>query len=288
MIVVMQRLHPDDLVGHLLEQEGWRHLNLPAIAEEESSVRLSATRSFRRRMGGLLHPERESQSALDELKASMGTMEFSAQYQQAPVPAGGNLIKWSWFKFYDQPPASLPSDKVIISWDTALSSSQLADYSACVVLMVRHQSIFILDVIRARLEYPELKRAVLENYHRWRLLAPSAALVIEKKGSGLSLIQDLRRDNIHAIGITPEGIRSCEWPLKQHRSRLALSIFQRARLGWKSSRKRYSPFPPASTMIRSTRYLKHSSAHSLLVRPSRFLGRMVGEVSLAQSCRALS
>ena len=48
IIVVMQRLHPDDLVGHLLEQEGWRHLNLPAIAEEESSVRLSATRSFRR------------------------------------------------------------------------------------------------------------------------------------------------------------------------------------------------------------------------------------------------
>jgi len=83
----------------------------PAIAEEDSSVRLSATRSFRRRMGGLLHPERESQSALDELKTSMGTMEFSAQYQQAPVPAGGNLIKWSWFKFYDQPPASLPSEQ---------------------------------------------------------------------------------------------------------------------------------------------------------------------------------
>ncbi len=192
-------------VGHLLEQEGWRHLNLPAIAEEESSVRLSATRSFRRRMGGLLHPERESQSALDELKASMGTMEFSAQYQQAPVPAGGNLIKWSWFKFYDRPPIPLPSDKVIISWDTALSSSQLADYSACVVLLVRHQSIYILDVIRARLEYPDLKRAVLENYHRWRRMAPSCALVIERKGSGLSLMQDLRRDNIHAIGITPEG-----------------------------------------------------------------------------------
>ena len=112
-------------------------------------------------MGGLLHPERESQSALDELKTSMGTMEFSAQYQQAPVPAGGNLIKWSWFKFYDQPPASLPSDKVIISWDTALSSSQLADYSACVVLLVRHPSIYVVDVIRARLEYPDLKRAVL-------------------------------------------------------------------------------------------------------------------------------
>ncbi len=204
IIVVMQRLHPDDLVGHLLEQEGWRHLNLPAIAEEESNVRLSATRSFRRQVGGLLHPERESRAALDEL-TSMGTMEFSAQYQQAPVPVGGNLIKWSWFKFYDQTPTVSPSDKIIISWDTALSSSQLADYSACVVLLVRRQSIFILDVIRARLEYPDLKRAVLENYHRWHRMAPSCDLVIEKKGSGLSLIQDLQRDGVYAIGITPEG-----------------------------------------------------------------------------------
>jgi len=72
------------------------------------------------------------------------------------------------------------------------------------------------------------------------------------------------------------------------RSRLALSIFQRARLGWKSSRKRYSPFPPASTMIRSTRYLKHSQRAFAPGPPSRFLGRMVGKFSLAQSCRALS
>jgi hypothetical protein len=59
IIVVMQRLHLDDLVGHLLEQEGWRHLNLPAVAEEETIFRLSVTRSFRRRIGGLLHPVRE-------------------------------------------------------------------------------------------------------------------------------------------------------------------------------------------------------------------------------------
>jgi hypothetical protein len=127
IIVVMQRLHPDDLVGHLLEQERWKHLNLPAIAEEETVVRLSTTRSFLRRSGNLLHPARESLVALDELKASMGTMEFSAQYQQTPVPVEGNLIKWSWFKFYDQLPTPSPSDKIIISWDTALSSSQLAD-----------------------------------------------------------------------------------------------------------------------------------------------------------------
>src|SRR6266481_1743402 len=133
IIVVMQRLHPDDLVGHLLEQGGWRHLNLPAIAEEDTIVRLGQNRSHRRRVGDLLHPKRESQVALDELKASMGSMEFAAQYQQTPVPIGGNLIKWSWFKSYDTPPTRQSGDdKIIVSWDTALCSSQLADYSACV------------------------------------------------------------------------------------------------------------------------------------------------------------
>jgi predicted phage terminase large subunit-like protein len=132
-------------------------------------------------------------------------MEFAAQYQQAPVSIGGNLIKWSWFKFYDTPPTPQPGDKLIVSWDTALSSNQLADYSACVVLLARKETIFILNVIRARLEYPELKRAVLLHHNRWRQVASAYALVVEKKGSGLSLIQDLRRENIHAIGVNPDG-----------------------------------------------------------------------------------
>jgi predicted phage terminase large subunit-like protein len=205
IIVVMQRLHLDDLVGHLLEQGGWRHLNLPAISEEEQTIRLSDTRCLRRRVGDLLHPERESQTALDELKRSMGSMEFSAQYQQAPVPIGGNLIKWSWFRFYDAAPNIRPNDKLILSWDTAMSSEQLADYSACVVLLVRGETIYILDVIRGRYEYPELKRAVVFHHQRLRQSVATCYLLIEKKGSGLSLIQDLRRENIHAISINPEG-----------------------------------------------------------------------------------
>src|SRR6188474_1520130 len=66
IIVVMQRLHPDDLVAHLLEQDGWTHLNLPAIAEEDALIPLGANRYHRRSTGDLLHPDRESQSALDE------------------------------------------------------------------------------------------------------------------------------------------------------------------------------------------------------------------------------
>jgi predicted phage terminase large subunit-like protein len=205
IILVMQRLHPDDLVGHVLEQSGWTHLNLPAIAEEESPIPLGANRSYRRMVGTLLHPERENQAALDRLKAEMGSMEFAAQYQQAPVPPGGNMIKWSWFRVYQTPPTPQPGDKLIVSWDTALTSHQLADYSSCVVLLARQGTIYILDVLRKRLEYPDLKRAVLSLHQRWRQFVPNYALIVENKGSGLSLIQDLRREDIHAIEINPDG-----------------------------------------------------------------------------------
>lgn len=206
IIVVMQRLHLEDLVGHLLEEGGWRHLNLPAIAEEETIHDLGPHRHYRRLVGELLHPARESKAALDALKAAMGSMDFVAQYQQAPVPIGGNLINWSWFKFCDQPPAPQYGDRIIVSWDTAMSSGELADYSVAVVLLVRKETIYVLDVVRARLEYPELKRAVLQLHSRWRNTAAGPpALLIEKKGSGQSLIQDLQRQGIHPIGVSPDG-----------------------------------------------------------------------------------
>ena len=136
---------------------------------------------------------------------SMGSMEFSAQYQQAPIPLGGNLIKWSWFKFYTVAPSLSPGDRLIVSWDTAMSSNELADFSVCVVLLVRGETVYILDVLRARLEYPELKRAVLSQHKRWRQNGIVYNLLIEKKGSGMSLIQDLYRENIPAIGVDPNG-----------------------------------------------------------------------------------
>jgi hypothetical protein len=126
IVVVMQRLHEDDLVGYLLEHEGWVHLNLPAIAECEQRIALSATRFHVRQPGDVLHPEREPRGVLDELKRSMGSLAFAAQYQQEPIAEGGNLVKWDWFQFYDKPPARNSQDQIIVSWDTALSAKELA------------------------------------------------------------------------------------------------------------------------------------------------------------------
>jgi predicted phage terminase large subunit-like protein len=205
IVVVMQRLHTEDLVGHLLEQEGWVHLNLPAIAQSEEWIDLSAMRLHLRQPGDLLQPQREPQSVLDAFKRSMGSFDFGAQYQQEPVDPGGNLVKWEWFKFYDGRPLIDAPDRLIVSWDTALSARELASFSACVVLLVKGETAYVLDVIRERLEYPALRRKAIELHKLWRNAANSYELVIENKGSGMSLIQDLQQQGIPAIAIDPVG-----------------------------------------------------------------------------------
>jgi predicted phage terminase large subunit-like protein len=205
IIVVKQRLHVGDLVGHLLEQGGWTHLNLPAIAETEECVPLDSGRVHVRRPGDVLHPEREPMSVLEELRRSMGSLDFSAQYQQQPVPPGGNLIRWSWFQFYRDPPGWQSGDRIIVSWDTAMTAGELSNYSVCVVLQVRGETAFVLDVFRDRLEYPDLRRRVIATHQRWGRLVNSYALLIENKGSGMSLIQELKREHIHAIAVEPVG-----------------------------------------------------------------------------------
>src|SRR5262245_39101896 len=116
IIIVMQRLHPEDLVGHVIEQDGWTHRDLPAIAEREEPIPLGNNRVHRRTVGSVLHPEREPMWALNELRQTMGSLDFSAQYQQQPIPVEGNLVKWPWFRFYDDPPTVLPTDRIIVSW----------------------------------------------------------------------------------------------------------------------------------------------------------------------------
>lgn len=188
---------------------GQEHLNFPAIAETEHRIALGPNRFHLRRPGDVLHPEREPLSVLEDLRRSMGSLDFAAQYQQEPVATGGNLIKWDWFQFYDKPPARNSKDRIIISWDTALSAKELASYSACVVLQVRGETVHVLDVIRERLEYPDLKRKVIELHRPWRYNVNSCELVIENKGSGMSLIQDLKNgngdDRIYAVAVEPQG-----------------------------------------------------------------------------------
>jgi hypothetical protein len=92
IIVIMQRLHVDDLIGYLLQKESWVYLQLPAIAQVEQCIPIGSGREYVRKPGELLHPARESREALDDIKRNLGSFNFSAQYQQCPVPPEGEII----------------------------------------------------------------------------------------------------------------------------------------------------------------------------------------------------
>lgn len=150
----------------------------------------------------MLHPEREPLAVLKELKAAMGSQAFSAQYQQAPVPPGGALIRVTWFRRYAAVPEEGSRDRIVQSWDTASKASQINDFSVCTTWLTQGSDYYLLDVLRERLEYPDLRRRILSH-----AAAHAAKVVlIEDAGSGTHLVQDLRSEGkLRPIPIRPEG-----------------------------------------------------------------------------------
>lgn len=202
IILVMQRLHEDDLAGHLIRQGGWQHLNLPAIAARDEPILIGRGQMHIRRTGDLLHPARESQAVLDALKADMGSLKFSAQYQQEPIPAEGNLVKRAWLRTYDQLPEG---GGYFLSWDIAGTIGNSNDYSVCTVWKADKGRYYLVDVWRDRREYPDLRKMVVTLAAKYL----PHTILIEQAGLGLSLVQDLQRDPPpgmeRPIGIKPEG-----------------------------------------------------------------------------------
>jgi predicted phage terminase large subunit-like protein len=198
IIVVMQRLHQDDLVGHLLELDKWDILRFPAIAEEDELHVAEAEFGqiqFERKVGEVLDKQRETLETLQRLRQQMGDYAFQSQYQQNPIPAGGAIIKTSWLRYCT--PEERPSrfSTIIQSWDTANKSGELNDYSVCPTWGSFNSQYYLLDVFRRRLDYPDLRRAVKELSGRY---SPHA-VVIEDKGSGTQLLQDLRADGLFRL-----------------------------------------------------------------------------------------
>ncbi len=202
IIVVMQRLHEEDLAGVLMVNPQWRVLELPAIAEDDKVIPLTFGRTMRRRAGDVLSPTREPREILDGLKRDMGSYVFAAQYQQRPAPLGGGLIKWHWFQTYDEPPKKQAGDQIVQSWDVANTISETSDYSVCTTWLRRGPYSYLLHVVREKLEYPALRNMVL-----FHAASHEASIVlIEKKNAGEPLIQELRQvSGINPLARDPKG-----------------------------------------------------------------------------------
>jgi len=158
IVVVMQRLHMDDLTGMLLRSSNdWTLLNLPAIAEEEEKIQIGADEYHIRRVGDLLHAEREPKSVLDSIRSLVGPATFAAQYLQDPVPPDGLMIKREWVRRYDELPVRASSYQVIQSWDTASKAGEQNDWSVCTTWLCHEKKYYLIDVLRDRFDYPTLR-----------------------------------------------------------------------------------------------------------------------------------
>lgn len=202
IILVMQRLHEDDLAGKLISEGGWHHLDLPAIAQEYQKILIGPNAWHTRITGDLLHPEREDRADLEELKRAMGSLKFSAQYLQRPVPSDGNLIRRQWVAWYNEPPKREGGAHVIQSWDIASTTGEMNDYSVCTTWIIEKRQYYVLDVWRGKLEFPKLKRKVIELARNFK----PRQILIEKAGPGLHMIQELRANPVKGAPV-PKGVQ---------------------------------------------------------------------------------
>jgi predicted phage terminase large subunit-like protein len=198
IIIVMQRLHQDDLVGHVLDLGAWEVLSFPAIAEEDESHLIEdafGRRRFMRKTGEAIQPERESLETLKTIRQSIGEYNFSSQYQQNPTPLEGAIVKTDWLRYFDA--SSRPSNFscILQSWDTANKSGELNDYSVGTTWGAYNERYYLLDVFRRRLNYPELKRAVIEQARLHKV----DSILIEDKASGTQLIQELAKEFLFGV-----------------------------------------------------------------------------------------
>jgi predicted phage terminase large subunit-like protein len=201
IIVIMQRLHQEDLTGYLLEKGGWELLSLPAVAPEDRDIPLwNGIHSWK--AGDALQPNRQPIVVLQQIKADLGAEAFNAQYLQNPVPAEGNMLKRSWLREYETAPSQAPSDQIVQSWDTALTANETSKFSVCLTFRVRNKNqYYLIDVFREKCEFPELKTHVIQLASVYK----PHAILIEDKASGTPLIQSLRHGGLQrVIAIDPD------------------------------------------------------------------------------------
>jgi len=181
IILIMQRLHEDDLTGWLLRGgngEKWEHLCIPVLDSQDNP----------------LWPFKHDRETLARMESS-NRYVFSGQYMQRPSPLGGGIIKGEWFGRYKVTP-KIKHRKIF--GDTAQKTAERNDYSVFECWgQGEDNRIYLLDMIRGKWEAPELKRRAVEFWSKHAANTqhgPLRKMVIEDKASGTGLIQDIKRD----------------------------------------------------------------------------------------------
>jgi len=208
--IVQTRWHLDDLTGRVVRDmaqndlaDKYEVIEFPAVLEVEREVG-SGKNAKTLTTEKPLWPEFFNLDALYRTKASMPVFQWNAQYQQKPTAEEAALVKREWWKEWphDDPPAC---EYLIMTLDAAAEKNNRADYTALTTWGVFFNEeencycIILLNSIKKRLEFPELKELAMEQYEEWE----PDAFIVEKKSSGTPLYQEMRRSGLMIQEYTP-------------------------------------------------------------------------------------
>ena len=176
VIVIMQRLHENDLTGHLLRKGGWEHLCLPLIATQDEHFTIGG-QTFERKEGELLHPERMGETEVQSEKVAIGSYAFAGQYQQTPNPEGGGEFRKEWLQYYDKIDHTAMNKYIFI--DPANSKGKKSDYTAIIVLGANSDgNLYIIDMYRDKLNVREREELIFSLHRKYE----PKCVYIEKYG----------------------------------------------------------------------------------------------------------
>ena len=193
IVLVMTRWSTKDLTAKLIQNQKepksdqWHVVEFPALMDH-----------------GPVWPEYWTTEELEKVKATLPVGKWNAQWMQQPTSEEGAIIKREWWQVYNKETIP-PLHHVIQSYDTAFLKKQTADYSAITTWGVFFPSedqpanLLLLDAIKGRYEFPELRRLALQQYKYWQ----PESVIIEAKASGLPLTYELRQMDIPVINFTP-------------------------------------------------------------------------------------
>lgn len=211
-VIIMQRLHENDLAGHVRELEDWVVLCLPERYEDNHPDRWP---NDPRSEGDLLWPSYRNEAQSNALAAGLGSHRAAGQLQQRPASREGEILKRYWWRFYN--PKLFQDEKlkdrrpkfssVAISVDAPSKDKEANDLIAIQAWGVIGGDRYLLDLKKGHMNFSQAKRAILEQSKYVRQLVPSAAhyILIENAGYGVELIQELKREIGGVTKIPPQG-----------------------------------------------------------------------------------
>lgn len=230
-VIIQQRLHEQDLTGHVLEKgTGWVHLMLPMRFESQRKCITYVDKKVfffedpRKVDGELLSPERFGEAEVKEIETELGSYGAAGQLQQRPAPAGGGMLKVQWWNYWQPKGARMPKvrirmedgtfeereaielpakfDQQLQSWDLSFKDKENSDFVAGLVIAAAGADRFILDSEHGQWGLPETLDAVRRLSYR----NPNATMkLVEDKANGPAVIQSLRHEMGGFIEVNPQG-----------------------------------------------------------------------------------